>query len=440
MIAKQTSAHTETVGVDVNELGTGNVQSVIDPATIAAFAALGAQALQFAGHLIGGKTGNALSGIANEINGLSYKIQNVASQLEGLLTGVQQVIESVDKAQLAKIWPVHSQVMAYINTFPQGVPAVANTSNPNYVEANSRTSESLFYFQGLRRAPITFMPSLCHVTNTRMEVAVSTWPCWFQQNRPEQPIYTNELNLSSGCLNTNISLAGASLDKMVVIKPIKGKLFVGGEGPVEPRGTIGYQVVDTDENKVIFSKTGEDLESIEKQASQVAAQRRVQKRQQMLGDFQKTGGNWTNMVSRLAPAGIQRALKLGDAGQFLSYVNARTLVMKSVVDLDHESVGNGLYHPLPMRDILLDVLTSAPMKERHGLLAKGADRRSVSFWFDKTFHRDPSPEELNALMQVVNIFGHDSLFGCLAYSREYSERYGTGAPGGFAGADEIPTA
>ena len=115
--------------------------------------------------------------------------------------------------------------------------------------------------------------------------------------------------------------------------------------------------------------------------------------------------------------------------------------MKSAVDLDQEADGNGsVYHPLPMRDILLDVLTSAPMKERHGLLAKGADRRSVSFWFDKTFHREPSPEELKALMQVVNIFGHDSLFGCLAYSREYGERYGMGAPGGFVSTDEIPAA
>src|SRR5262245_39807990 len=226
MIAKQTTEHIETIGVDVNELGTGIVQSAIDPATIAAFAALGAQVLQFAGQLIGGKTGEALSGIANQINGIGYKIQNVANQLEGLLTGVQQVIESQDKEQLAKIWPVHTQVMAYRAAFPQGVPTLADTNNGNYIEANGRTAESQVYFQGLRRAPITFMPSLCHVTNTRMEVAVNTWPCWFQQNRPEQPIYTNELNLSSGCLNSNLSAAGAALDKMVVIKPIKGKLFV----------------------------------------------------------------------------------------------------------------------------------------------------------------------------------------------------------------------
>ena len=103
---------------------------------------------------------------------------------------------------------------------------------------------------------------------------MNTWQCWFQQNRPEQPIYTTELNLSSGCLNTNVSAAGAAIDKMVVIKPIKGKLFVGGDEPVDPRGTVGYEVVDTDENKVIFSKKGEDLQSIEKEADgRSAAQR-----------------------------------------------------------------------------------------------------------------------------------------------------------------------
>ena len=129
MLAKQT-AHTETIGVDANELGTGVVQSAIDPATIAAFAALGAQVLHFAGQLIGGKTGNALSGIANEINGIGYKIQNVANQLEGLLTGVQQVIESMDKAQLAKVWPVHNQVMSYRAAFPPGSAAPCTHEQP----------------------------------------------------------------------------------------------------------------------------------------------------------------------------------------------------------------------------------------------------------------------------------------------------------------------
>ena len=112
--------------------------------------------------------------------------------------------------------------------------------------------------------------------------------------------------------------------------------------------------------------------------------------------------------------------------------------MVDLVDAEQESIGESQLQPLPLRDILLDVLTSAPMKEQHGLLVKGADRRSVSFWFDKTFHREPSKEELSVLMKVVDISGYDALFGCLAYSQEYADRYGPGGPGGVLTADEIP--
>jgi hypothetical protein len=111
--------------------------------------------------------------------------------------------------------------------------------------------------------------------------------------------------------------------------------------------------------------------------------------------------------------------------------------------VDH--VGNGAkngitYRTLPIRDILLDMLTSAQMKDRHGLLVKGADARSVKFWFDKTFHREPSPSELRALLKVVEIFGYDSLFGCLVYSDEYEQRYGDGVPTSFSMENDLEAA
>jgi hypothetical protein len=437
MSTKQSLLEAESTAALEQEHTVERPLKVIDPATIAAFAALGAQVLQFAGSLIGGKTGDALSEIADSINGIGYKIQNIGNQLEGLLTGVQQTIDSIDKSQLAKVWPVHSQVVAYRNAFPQGVPAVADTNNVNYVEANARSAEAMFYFQGLQRGALTFMPTLCHVTNTRMEVAVNTWQCWWQQNQPAQPNFAAELNLSAGCLNSNVSKAVSFVNKQVQVKPIKGSLALRGGpgGPIEPQGTIGYMVVD--DGAIVFSKKGEEG-NILKEANDFAAQRRVQKRQQMLGDYEKTRSNWVSMVGSLAPAGIQRALRLGDAHQFLSYVNPRMLVMATRPDPDAESNGESLYQPLPLRDILLDVLTSAAMKEKHGLLVKGADQRSVSFWFEKTFHREPTKHELSALMKVVDIFGYDSLFGCLAYSQEYAERYGTGGPGGILTAEEIP--
>ena len=37
------------------------------------------------------------------------------------------------------------------------------------------------------------------------------------------------------------------------------------------------------------------------------------------------------------------------------------------------------YRPLPMRDVLLDMLTSKAFRDRHGLLVKGADKKLLEF-------------------------------------------------------------
>ncbi len=285
MYTTEMAAHSEAVAVEVMDNAASDAQArAINPATIAAFAALGAQALEFAGRLIGGKTGDALSDIANVINGIGFKLQTIGGELKLLLENVQDVIDSIDKQQLARVWPVHSEVMAYREAFPQGVPAQAATNNPNYVDASARTSEALFYFQGLPRGPLTFMPSFCHVTNSRLEVAVNTWQCWWQQGNPAQPNYTGELNLSAGVLKSNVGKAVASINKLVRVKAIKGANFRGPDDPLDPQVVIGYQVIN--DGKVVFSKIGDNVLP---EANKVASQQRLQKRQQILGDFEKTG-------------------------------------------------------------------------------------------------------------------------------------------------------
>jgi hypothetical protein len=185
----------------------------------------------------------------------------------------------------------------------------------------------------------------------------------------------------------------------------------------------------------VFSKLDPNARG---EAETVAAQLRADKATQILSNFRGVHANWVNAVAGAASAGIQRALNLGDAKQFMRYVNPGTLAM-----VNH--VGNGskngtAYRALPLRDILLDILTSAQMKDRHGLLIKGADARSVKFWFDKTFHREPSPAELKALLKVVEIFGYDSLFRCLVYSDEYEQRYGDGIPTSFSIENDLEAA
>lgn len=57
MYTTEMAAHSEAVAVEVMDNAASDAQArAINPATIAAFAALGAQALEFAGRLIGGKT------------------------------------------------------------------------------------------------------------------------------------------------------------------------------------------------------------------------------------------------------------------------------------------------------------------------------------------------------------------------------------------------
>jgi hypothetical protein len=409
---------------ELSRVSGGEVQTVVDPATISALVSAGALVLDFIGHLVGGKTGAALSGLSAQIDGLSTQLMSIAAKAQEIIMKVEETITAVDTQSLAMASPVHDQVLAYSSAFPQGVPATADTKNPSYVFADNNSKTAITYFQdiGPARGPIAFMPSLCHVTNTRMEVAVSCWQCWWLSDSAH-PNYATEINVSAGHLDQKIQMATPGCGAKVVVKAIKGKVSVRDDGndPPDPQGTIGWQVID--DGKVVFSKLDPNALA---EANRVAGQLRADKATQILGNFRGVHANWVNAVAGAASAGIQRALNLGDAKQFMRYVNPGTLAM-----VDH--VGNGskngtTYRTLPLRDILLDMLTSGQMKHRHGLLVKGADTRSVKFWFDKTFHREPSPSELRALLKVVEIFGYDSLFGCLAYSDEYEKRYGDGIP------------
>ena len=276
---------------------------------------------------------------------------------------------------------------------------------------------------------MAFMPTLCHVTNTRLEVA-TTWQCWWRQNDAAQPHFAGELNLSSGDLASRISSARPHIGKGVVVKVIfSGAVSVagpGGNGPNPPE-PIGYKVMDG--GTLVWQQMG-DGEEVLKEANNRAAQRRSQKQAEVLSNFTGTYGRWANMVANSASPAIQQALNLGDARQFMRYVNPNSLVMREEVAGEGEaSDAQNVYRELPLRAILLDLLSSKAMRDRHGLLMKGADQRSINFWFGKTFGRTPSPGELDALMKVVETFGYQSLFGCIAYSDEYAKLFGDGIPG-----------
>lgn len=409
------------------------VPANLDPATVALFISVGTQVLSFAGQLIGGKTGDALSGLANQLNGIGYKIQEIGRQMDAIFAQVNVAIDAVDQTNLSKIWPVHSEVMSYRKAFPNGIPDKADTSNGNYISANRGSAEAMGYFQAVNRGAFTFIPTLCHVTNTRLEFAVNTWPCWFAQNDATQPNFTGELNLSVGQLDKSLSRARPNIGKEVRIVPIypskAPRNVIGGDDPdhprPEPKEPIGFKVVE--KGVVLWQKMGENLDSEARRQQRIWQSKR---QNEVLGSFTSTRSHWASSVARMAPAGIARALNLGDAAQFMQYANPRMLVSPDGVT--DEMVADGetgmLYQPLPLRNILLDMLTSEAMRGKHSLLTKGADRRSVGFCFDKTFHREPNPNEVDALMQVVNIFGFDSLFGCLAYSEEYADRFGDGMP------------
>jgi len=419
------------------EAGAAAAAAAVDPATITLLVQIGGHLLQFAATLFGGKTGAALNQIAGIINGLNTQLQDVSAKAQKILAGIDETINSIDRLKLSDLYPVHSQVMGYLSDFPSGAPKIADTGNGNYLLANQNTGSAISYFQGTNRGPMAFMPSLCHATNSRMELAVSTWSCWWVQNAPQQPYFNQELNLSSGKLAGNISWSRQYFGKEIYVKalyaPNAGATAsgepanVGINPPLPPEADlIGYQVRDG--ATVVWEKMSEFAYS---EAVAVRDTRRYQRQNEKLYGFLGTLNNWVSMTARMAPAGIARALDIGDAQTFLRYVNPAALVMEEPEEnlraLAVEGSGP-LYRALPMRDILLDLLTSDAMRARHGLLVKGADRRSVNTWFEKTFFRAPSPAEMDTLLKVVETFGHDAFFGCLAYSDEYKQRFGDGIP------------
>ncbi|MGH9630883.1 MAG: hypothetical protein ACRD7E_21435 [Bryobacteraceae bacterium] len=407
--------------------------AAVNPATIAAFVQIGVSLLSFAATLFGGKTGAALNEIASTINGLNMQLLTIANDTQKMLAQIEETINSIDQQELSKLSPVHSQIMAYMGAFPNGAPDLADTNNLNYALANQTTGSSVAYFQNINRGPITFMPILCHATNSRMELAISTWACWWNQNSPAQPFFNQELNTSSGKLSSNIFFARKHVGKDIFIKVLKSSgRSVARDTPIDhdppsPPETIGYQVKEG--GTVLWEKMdpGAYGEALNRKAGF-----KRQRENEKLAGYIGTLDRWANMSARLAPAGIERALNLGDAKTFMRYVNPSALVMEEpeenarALGLD----GSGpVYRALPMRDILLDILTSDTMRARHGLLVKGADKRAVNTWFEKTFFRKPSPAELGALVQVAELFGNDAFFGCLAYSDEYKTRFGDGIPG-----------
>jgi hypothetical protein len=149
---------------ELSRVSGGEVQTVVDPATISALVSAGALVLDFIGHLVGGKTGAALSGLSAQINGLSTQLMSIAAKAQEIIMKVEETITAVDTQSLAMASPVHDQVLAYGSAFPQGVPATADTKNPSYVFADNNSKTAITYFQdiGPARGPI----ALCRVSVT----------------------------------------------------------------------------------------------------------------------------------------------------------------------------------------------------------------------------------------------------------------------------------
>lgn len=400
------------------------VVAAVNPATVAAFVQIGVQLLHFAATLFGGKTGAALNDIANVINGLNVQLVTISNQVQQMLANIQETITSFDQAELAKLSPVHTQVMSYLVAYPNGVPNIADTGNINYALAHQATSSATTYFQGINRGPLTFMPPLCHATNSRMELAISAWPCWYTQSSPAQPFFNQELNVSSGKLSSNISWARPHIGKEIYVKKLTTSSHVVFDTPIDtdpplPPEIVGWQVRDG--GKVIWEKKDPDAYG---QALNVRDSNRRKRQNEIMAGYLGNLDKWVGMSARQAPAGIARALDLGDADMFTRFVNPSALVMEE----KSEDTDQPVYRALPMRDILLDLLTSDAMRARHGLLVKGANKRAINTWFEKTFFRAPSEAELSALTQVSELFGNDAFFGCLAYSDEYKARFGDGIP------------
>lgn len=413
------------------------VVAAVNPATVMAFVQIGAALVSFAGALFGGKKGAALTEIARVVQGFGAGLLTVPNELQKIMTQIDGVIGAIDQTQLSKLAPIHDQLMGYLNAFPGGIPNLADTGNPNYVQAHQGTAEALSYFQSQQRGPAVMMAALSHATNSRLELAVTSWPCWFTNGAQAQPRFTQELNLSTGQLSSYIGQmrkkmgGGYSVKKIIAPRgPAAQRANSGtanvGDGPIERPETVGWRVMKG--TQVVWEKMDPDAFG---QANQMATNLNTQAANEKLAGYIGTASRWAQMTASSGGAGIAAALNVGDARSFMRLATPSALVMEDQSAEGEEALVSSdstAYRALPMRDVLLDVLTSKAMRDRHGLLTKGADRRSVATWFEKAFFRQPSASELTTLMQVVSLFGSNALFGCLAYSSEYESRFGDGLP------------
>jgi hypothetical protein len=80
-----------------------------------------------------------------------------------------------------------------------------------------------------------------------------------------------------------------------------------------------------------------------------------------------------------------------------------------------------------LRDTLVQVLGADEFQQRHKRGEADA-ARFVPYRFRKALHGEPTNGDAEVLAGVLNLFGRRSLFACVAYSDEYDERWGDGAP------------
>jgi hypothetical protein len=412
------------------------------PIPIAAFTAaaqIGLRLFEFIEKISQGEKGDSLGAILGQIDAIRESVNKMGEELLMALQNAQDVIIGDNRLeQLAKLPEAHTAITAYLSTHPD-LPNEPQRDDENYIEARGRTSDVVTYFLG--HSEMAFMGGFVHAMSTRVEFMTALDKCPFQHN----PEYVVEIRNGVNHLNDYISRINADLDKQILVHETQNTHFEVPEGGGRPRKVVDSTTVRViGFNVVFFEQTAPaeadgELAATRVQARHARAQASTQTQTDVTGNYQQIAATWNTLVADQAAMSIQNAL-LPDAGANRVRITSIPFEVTGLPGITpipgvHSSGNNSgpspqLRYALPLRNILVDVLDSPDFHDRQQRSLGGASGHLVSFWVRKAFHRVPTASEAATLADVMRVFGPTSFFHCLAYSTEYTERWGDGLPYG----------
>lgn len=420
----------------------------LDPATISKVIAIGIQIYEFIDKVTNkGEHGDPLKPIVQRLNDIRTDIANLGQDFQRVIgEEIDTVLDEFRITQLAKLPAAQAAVADYLRTHQNpDLNLPPDRGDANYAQARGLTLEVKSYFE---RDQLEYMGGFFQAMNARVEFMTAPHLCWWKHN----PEYIDELRRAVTHANGKISYVKAGINRQYRVSE-RVNTHIEHEEPQEPpfdkprpiKVVDSYTFSVNAGGQVLWSKTVPPAQRTTGRNAAEAARTSfaVAKQNEVMGNYDKTVAAWNGLLQQGAAASIQRALLPHSAAAPLAISRDALEItalraIEPAQDLQRMSNGHAEgeavsempvpRYELPLRDLLVKVLHSAEFQQRQQRSLQSSNGRLVNFWFDKAFQREPSSEEAQMLAGVIKLFGPKAFFSCLAYSREYEERWGAGLP------------